>query len=127
MIQSNEFIMDLKHIENDTVAEQGNGLYCKWSIPAGTVTRTSFSKEQYYNFFLRRYLDRIYMLKNRSNEELDIDEDVKLIKQAVDELFNNNLISLGEMIEKIKNSKEKPEEKDRLLREIRRKNESKEN
>lgn len=120
MLQTQEFLSDLRYIENDTVAQQGNGLYCKWSIPAGTVTRTSFSKEQYFNFFLRRYLDRIYMVKDKEKKQKYIDEDISLIKETVDELFGKKLISLSEMINKIKTSKETQDEKDKILKEIRR-------
>lgn len=106
---------DFNYIDNEIIAQQTNGKYCKWSSMADTVSAMNFTKEDYLNFWLRNIASRVFGRKFIITNEV-----VNKLKERIEKMFERT-IPLDEMIKKEENSKDSPKEKKRILKEITRK------
>lgn len=106
-----ELDKDLKYIENDIIAKQKNGLYCKYSKMTKSITVTNLSKENHLKYWLG-----IYKIKYKPEEQTEqFIEASSAITYAIDKKFKSGLISLDEIIELENNSKDTDKEKKKIL------------
>ena len=96
---------DIKYIENELIAKQPNGKYCKYSRPLGMVANYNFEKSDY-----DRYWKNCYKYD---------EEHYKEIVKAIDDKFSTGLISTDEMINLIEKSKDKTKDKVQALEALR--------
>lgn len=94
---------DLKYIENEKIAHQANGGYCKISDVLKCITVENMTKEKYMEYWFRQY-------KNETDQ--------KRIMEVIDKKFKESILPLEEAIEVTKNSKDNLKEKQRLLKVI---------
>ncbi len=94
---------DLKYIENEKIAHQANGGYCKISDVLKCITVENMTKEKYMEYWFRQY-------KNETDQ--------KRIREVIDKKFKESILPLEEAIEVTKNSKDNLKEKQRLLKVI---------
>ena len=105
---------DLKYIDQEIVAKQANGKYCKWSVLANTVTVMDFTPEDYLNYWLRTFkgrglVQRIIITK----------EDMKEIKERISKVFER-AVPLEEMIRRVELSNETEKEQKRIKKTLKR-------
>lgn len=97
---------DLKYIEEDMIAHQANGGYCKISRILKCVTVENMTKESYLKYWFRQY---------KSPKE---ENERKRIKEIIDNKFKNGILSLEEAIEIENKSKDTLKEKQRIIKVI---------
>lgn len=107
---------DLKYIENDIIAQQKNGLYCKFSRLANTITITNLTKEVHLKYWIGVYKVKYSPDKPETAEKYYMAE--KILIDAINDKFNNKLNTLEEVIDLENKSHDCKKEKDRLFKAI---------
>lgn len=95
---------DLKYIQEDKIAHQANGGYCKISNILKCITVENMTKSSYMNYWLRQY-----KLPREENER-------QRIVETINYKFENNILSLGDAIKVTLDSKDSEKEKQRILK-----------
>lgn len=93
---------DKKYIQEDLIAKQIDGNYCKFSRPLHAVAVIGLTSMQYLKYWENRY----------KNHPQYYDE---IMQVCIDKL-NNNLVSNEDMIEMIQNSKDIKSEKEKAIK-----------
>ena len=97
---------DLDYINNEIIAKQTDGNYCKYSRILNAVAIIGLTTDQYEKYWSNRY-------KGSPDE-------YEQIHQAITDKFNVGLISQDEMIDLIQKSKDVPNEKKKAISLLRR-------
>ena len=100
---------DLKYIENDIIAKQANGLYCKYSRLAKCITITNLSKENHLKYWVSQYKVKY----NPKNKPAEFKEAKRLITKTINKKFKSGLFDLDKVIELELKSNDM--EKDKLI------------
>lgn len=95
---------DLKYIQEDKIAHQANGGYCKISNILKCITVENMTKSSYMNYWLRQY-----KLPREENER-------QRIIETINYKFENDILSLGDAIKVTLDSKDSEKEKQRILK-----------
>ena len=93
---------DKKYIRSEIMCEQPNGLLCKYSQILKCVCTYNMPKEQYIRYWAGRY-------RNKPKEQQEI------INWCYD-MFKNNLISTKDMLQLVNNSKDRKDEKEKIIK-----------
>ena len=95
---------DLKYIQEDKIAHQANGGYCKISNILKCITVENMTKSSYMNYWLRQY-----KLPKEESER-------QRIIETINYKFENDILSLGDAIKVTLDSKDSEKEKQRILK-----------
>ena len=93
---------DEKYIKSEIMAEQPNGLLCKYSKILNCVCTYNMPKEQYIRYWSGRY-------RNKPEEQ-------KQIIDCCNEMFRTGLISTEDMLKLVSKSKDRPTEKAKIVK-----------
>lgn len=110
----NEMEKDLRYIKNDIIGKQVNGLFCKYSKLAKSITITNLTKDIHLKYWLS-----VYKVKyNPDKYPEKYNEASKLIIEAINDKFENGLTDLDIIIDLENKSTDSKKEKDKIIKHL---------
>lgn len=96
------FAKDKSFIQNEVITQLPSGEYCKYSRVLKAICVTNMTKQQYIKFWTNKYTKYINLQKQ--------------IKQICEQKLTEGLLPINDMIQLVKNSKDVPKEKQKMLK-----------